>query len=832
MDKFIIEVGYEPYHHVINGTISEAIKAYEANGVPLRQLLSDYNDVLTYPSELKKALNPWLYLTKGIKNLPVVSGVSVAETLFNVSAMSLYRQKPINVIKSLFYRNKSRNDSGMELYFLNTIKESLSTENVMIINPSPIIVEFFQCNNTNNHYVVLDDTLAKLYAKQYKDADFVTIDNMEQSYDVRDLVVIASNAEEKDLIHIFESILRSSAENIYGIVQNRLIDNKQSVFWEVVQKGELSIQEIAMAPNEISISAPRKKSFIYMNKTNNERLLSFRKLEYNSSDKKIYPGKVMEVDHNELLSSSTINRLWRCRSQEPRINNKTIEYNSATLYFFSKEIVISYTIYHDDKSFYGKAYYAATKNTVLPEIRGKALTSRTEKGLRAKNTDGVITALESFPYNKKISDAIVTDIIKCYLEMGKRVSLKTLWFCMRGDLQKNRSYDDVQARELFSGKRTISDLFPDEAKGEEIRAAICEQLEEGEEIRELQLLKLVNMIIEIAVNRGYLGINRVSSQLPAARTRASKRQSEVRQALAKRSFEDVEERKMMEFLLPRCEESSLKLAVLIRLLTGISIKEVGGLSWNDFGYNDVTGVYKLYITKFVNNDGKVVSHALEENWEKYRVLPISEFLGELLMERKKHLQNKGVSEEVLNDYPIVMERENISSLLKGHKEEYCRPASIAKKCREAITKAEISSHMIILPENDNEIEIDINSYNGDIFRTNFRDKAINLAGFGLDELHYYLGLKKPDTFSQHYCDYSNEYVQLMMARKLDRWTSVFLTDIENKRTDENTYIGQNGGVPCVEIEIINRGRKKNAKATIEIETAYGFKTIITSRNLR
>ena len=96
MDKFAFGVEYDPYHHSVNGTISEAIKTYEANGVPLRQLLSDYNDVLTYPSELKKALNPWLYLTKGIKNLPVVSGVSVAETLFNVSAMSLYRQKPIN----------------------------------------------------------------------------------------------------------------------------------------------------------------------------------------------------------------------------------------------------------------------------------------------------------------------------------------------------------------------------------------------------------------------------------------------------------------------------------------------------------------------------------------------------------------------------------------------------------------------------------------------------------------------------------------------------------------------------------------------------------------
>ena len=53
------------------------------------------------------------------------------------------------------------------------------------------------------------------------------------------------------------------------------------------------------------------------------------------------------------------------------------------------------------------------------------------------------------------------------------------------------------------------------------------------------------------------------------------------------------------------------------------------------------------------------------------------------------------------------------------------------------------------------------------------NKALNDAGFGLDELNYYLGLKKPDTFSQHYCDYTNNYVQLIMAKKLDRWTEKY-----------------------------------------------------------
>ena len=93
---------------------------------------------------------------------------------------------------------------------------------------------------------------------------------------------------------------------------------------------------------------------------------------------------------------------------------------------------------------------------------------------------------------------------------------------------------------------------------------------------------------------------------------------------------------------------------------------------------------------------------------------------------------------------------------KGHKPVYCKPAAVAEKCRKAVEAAEIPQFPIILPGKDgNDIETDINSYNGDIFRTNFRDKALNEAGFGLDELNYYLGLKKPDTFSQHYCDYTN-----------------------------------------------------------------------------
>ena len=58
-----------------NGTIADAINTYTTMGVPLSQLLTDYNDVITYPDLLETAVNPWesIHIRKGT---PVVCGVS------------------------------------------------------------------------------------------------------------------------------------------------------------------------------------------------------------------------------------------------------------------------------------------------------------------------------------------------------------------------------------------------------------------------------------------------------------------------------------------------------------------------------------------------------------------------------------------------------------------------------------------------------------------------------------------------------------------------------------------------------------------------------------
>ncbi len=81
-------------------------------------------------------------------------------------------------------------------------------------------------------------------------------------------------------------------------------------------------------------------------------------------------GKLI-VDQEELFQYNTINAMWK-QSMEENSEKKTgMEYATADMYPFSKEIQLSYAVYPGRKGFYGKAYYAETKNKNAPKIQGE-----------------------------------------------------------------------------------------------------------------------------------------------------------------------------------------------------------------------------------------------------------------------------------------------------------------------------------------------------------------------------------------------------------------------------------------------------------------------------
>lgn len=175
------------------------------------------------------------------------------------------------------------------------------------------------------------------------------------------------------------------------------------------------------------------------------------------------------------------------------------------------------------------------------------------------------------------------------------------------------------------------------------------------------------------------------------------------------------------------------------------------------------------ITKFVDSKGKLKSHSERENWKRFRIVPSAKILSCLLLERKKYLIGKGIDKGYLMDCPIILENECISDMKKGKEMNHCRPGKISSISNELIQVAGIPKNEIILPDERGELITDLNRYHGDIFLSNFRHKANHVAYLTIGEINYMIGIDAPDTFSRHYCDYSNDFLQKAIIQKLRRW---------------------------------------------------------------
>ena len=76
---------------------------------------------------------------------------------------------------------------------------------------------------------------------------------------------------------------------------------------------------------------------------------------------------------------------------------------------------------------------------------------------------------------------------------------------------------------------------------------------------------------------------------------------------------------------------------------------------------------------------------------------------------------------------------------------------------------------------------DINKYGSDRFRSNFMYRATQTCLLSEAELNYVLGKRLPTTFARHYCDYTNDFAQTIIANKLERWAG---TDKKQSETEQ------------------------------------------------
>lgn len=820
-----------------NRKIQAAISAYRGKRVPMRVLLTNFLAVKSKGDELAEAENPWAYYYKGMQGHEVESGVSIDETLFRFATMEIKEQKPTDLINAAFYSNKTRNDSDFEIGYLLPEFLEICSGDLLIINPSPDIVCEIEArkNDIGRVYAVADDTVSKLYEIQFPKATFITFEQIDRIHDIRTVLIINRDQKVDMAIGFLNSIKCCVKEaTIVALVPAAWFDNPHSGAYNTLKENRMSIKQMLVVDPKATASSPRKKVMVLIESEEEEdSTIEVKQSEIDLETRlfKVLEATVIVDAHAYLSSQKTIHSCIR-DYYNPPVESRPLT-KKAKEYVFSKEISLFYRIYGGRKNRYGGvAYYREIQQT-NPVVWGRVKTANIERGLRAESAEEVVASLEKVPFYEEIYPIIRTDIHRMYAGNNKSLSLKTIWFYCWTELKEQRKYDHEYLSAMMRNS-DIADYMTMLQTGEGILSAIAA----GEKVSigdiPYRAIEQFNMIFAVAVKHKMIAYNPLETYVSEYSKRATERQQDVRNALVKKHFSDDEERAVFSSLtkrveikgvkVRRCIGNSLLLATIIRLFTGMAVREVTALTWSDYQYVKETGCYQITITKFVNPKGQIVSHSEKDNWKRFRVVPVTAVVAALLNARKKHLLNLGIEESYLEGMPIVIREEWIPQIKKLKPIRHVKPSIISSSERKLIKNIGIPENNLVLPDDINELSTDFNRYHGDIFLSNFRHKANHEAYLTMGEINYMIGIMAPDTFSRYYCDYTNVFMQEAIAQKLRRWGWRYEKMLKNTKRFKPSC-GEEEGAFSLEIGPFVGG---NAAVDMIIENTSDSKVEITA----
>lgn len=771
----------------VNKTIKEVLEIYSKFHIPRQALLEDYLAVIT-TNHLEKAHNPWMYYHKGINKQNMEQGVSTLESAFIVGAMKLSKQKPTDVIRAAFY--SARNDSALECgYLLNEYLLALSEQdNALIVNPSPDMILCFEEKRVgagSNYYVVADDTIAKLYREQFPESIFFSL-NEEIEQEFKSILVVNRDYSIEETVKLMRWV-KCSRESVIAELPNSYLDNKKYEAAELLRRNNLQICRTVILDGNVTVTTPKKKCLVYMSKEEVKQTWELLNSEYDRKSKKlrIIDKGVRIQDNSYWDNNDSLIQSWNSAISDKKAKREP-KYSTAKEYIFSEEIRLSYCIYADRKNRYaGKCWYRKLVET-YPLKYAKRISPLIEKGLRASTEDGVTRKLWEVVFDDRVYPFIYSDLLELYINSNKSLSLKSIWVLIRNLLKVSSLYDEEIYIELFADTSTgISSYVNDRHSLDDLEKFLKEKLQVNKEDIPFRYFRQLNLLFEVARREKYIKYNPLAELMQSASNRASARQQDIRNVLTKKHFSDTEEEKMYKYItepvrsdfydakIHKCVEQSIWLVGAIRLFTGMSLRETCALRWYDYETLDNNMGAQLSVTKFLDAQGKIITHAQKEDWTRFRCVPVARPLKLLLDQRKQYLLDMNVDARMLEQSPIVLATEDIKRLKKGEKNMFCKPIKAQEYCKKILSQANISEQWLILPDAEGERHTDIYKYHGDIFVSNLKMRLNHNCKMTMGEICYILGAVGNDTFSRHYCDYSNELVLYSMIEKMNRWTSKY-----------------------------------------------------------
>lgn len=752
-----------------------ATQLYSKHYWPRSDLLADYAHLA-----IGESAEDFRYATRGNRNrsdtgVTAERGRSEDDLRLTRVLTKLISVPPHQVVSELFFYNR-RNDLMAEISVAGKLFASMVSESdsVLVVGPSPDFILYWPsiCDNANTCMSVPDPTIAALYNYEFS---HIIFHSFGESFDRAFSAVLLLGRDMSP--EVITQELEQAAPNatILALMPQSSITQRGGA----MLRDDIDIRRIMPIPSALSETSPRKKVLLWASKraSEPETAVQLIKCHVNLDYQTLHPAhRYIEIPRSYLGTGKTLVQLERLAATG-FIPPKSV-LKEASVYMFSSEIALYYTVKSKGCYFCGRACYRQKLPPGSSRKQGKRMTSYLEKGLRVRSIEFIEERLERLILENTsgIWEVIAEDILQFYSNNLSRVSVKTIWACSRHILLTKAYYQEKFCIRMFCGNiQDLSDLRPVTASEEDYVRALQNVI--GNENLS-RYWKQLAYIFQTACQAGYLSHNPIATMAKTQIERERNRIREVRNALTKRFFTRTEMQNLISFAAKaetgdaysKCVTESVYLVPLIRLFTGMSNREICALTWRKFVYIEESDMYQLVVSHMVADDGRLI-HVMDSNANKLRCIPVLPILSKMLTERRKYLCSKRhVDESALADQPICLDRES-------GKSRNCTLSRAEKVSREAIQYAlkDVIPNVISVSSVNGDYTIDLNTYYGDIFVTNFRYYARHVSKLTPGELCYILGVAPPDTYSAHYADYSDNTFQLLIQIKLRRWGEMLMS---------------------------------------------------------
>ena len=475
----------------------------------------------------------------------------------------------------------------------------------------------------------------------------------------------------------------------------------------------------------------------------------------------------IKISQNDFLNSPhTVKQLWeQCRSK-----TESMKPRKTRKWEFSAEIVLWYNWSNNR----GRVQYYSVPTdkqfVINPLPRGKRLTP--SYAYSANTVEQAEKVFAERIWIDEFKSVILEDIKRAY--KNQPITLKTFWYCYENELRGKTGYNFETAKKLFESQE-ISNLLSDGQCCLETYQSILESVLIGNNKKDhIKIWRTLNAIISLANQSGRFMPNTISDYVRSL-VEKDRGYQQVRNNLAKRSYEMEEERKMLSVLHGNLPEKGMFIGAAINFYCGIILRQICALTWKDYVklFGDEAG--QLLIAKTLTNTDEIKALGVDEK-NMLRKVPVVKELAKILDARlefvrnKLKAENKDISEAEIMALPIVS---------KDDLKTKCTPDDIKLAKNQMEDAAGIEPMEVSISKIGAKVT-DLNEYSGDRFRSNFYYRALQTCNMSRAEANYIYGISLPTTFSKHYCDYTSEFAQVMLCRKLERWTSMH-REKENKK---------------------------------------------------